>query len=106
MIMVCGSLAELFIHYKVIWLGFKSVFRASNAGLDSFAKKRGKTVAFFEKHGSGERSVDLVEDPARPEDQVKSWMWMLGLLVTLVVSFIICALQWVSYQRSLTLEFD
>ena len=94
MIMVCASLAELFIQYKVIWMALKTVFREVNSSLDNAAKKRGKTIAFFAKHGSGERHKELIEDPARPEDLVKDWMWMLGLVVTLVVAFIICHVQW------------
>ncbi len=94
--MVCCSMAELFIQYKVIYIAFKSLFQQACGAIDAAAKKRGKTMAFFEKHGGAEGHVDIVEDPAVPKDQVKDWMWILGLFVTIVIAMIICAVQWVS----------
>lgn len=94
MIMVCASMAELFIQYKVIWFAFKSIFHHSCAGVNSILVRRGKSNSFFEKHGAEIHSEDIVEDPARPEDQVKDWMWMSGLLATIVTAMIICHFQW------------
>lgn len=94
MIMVCGSLAELFIQYKVIWVAFKSVFQELNGAIDKAARKRGKIIPFCARHGQSQHNENIVEDPALPKDQVKDWMWMLGLLVTLVISFVICHIQW------------
>jgi len=96
MIMVCVSLAELFIQYKIIGIAFKSLFQSACSGLQEIAQRRGKTVPFFAKHGARYRNANIVEDPTRPEDQVKDWMWILGLLVTIVIAMIICQLQWVS----------
>ncbi len=97
MIMVCCSLAELFIQYKVIAIAFKSVWHQFCVAMDERAQKRGKPIAFFAKHGKAEEhNENIVEDPARPEDQVKTWMWVLGLLTTLGFAFVICQIQWVS----------
>jgi hypothetical protein len=95
MIMVCASMAELIIQYKVIYLAFKSLFQQASSGINTVLERRGKTSKFFAKHGNTERSTELVEDPARPEDLVKDWMWILGLLVTIVIAMIIFQLQWV-----------
>ena len=95
MIMVCASLAELFIQYKIIGIAFKSLFRSACSGLQARAQKRGKSIAFLEKHASKHRNANVVEDPAKPEDQVKDWMWIVGLIVTIVIAMIICQLQWV-----------
>lgn len=95
MIMVCVSLAELFIQYKIIAFAFKSLFQSACSSLQTAAQRRGKNVPFFEKHAAKHRNADVVEDPTRPEDQVKDWMWILGLLVTVVVAMIICQFQWV-----------
>jgi hypothetical protein len=95
MIMVCASLAELFIQYKIIGFAFKSLFRSSCSGLQGIAQKRGKSVPFLEKHAAKHRNANVVEDPAKPEDQVKDWMWIVGLIVTIVIAMIICQLQWV-----------
>ncbi|KFY17333.1 hypothetical protein V492_00743 [Pseudogymnoascus sp. VKM F-4246] len=94
MIMVCASLAELFIQYKVIWIAFKTVFRQVNVAIDEAARKRGKVIPFCARHAGTIDASDLVEDPFPPHQQVKDWMWMLGLVVTLVVSFVICHFQW------------
>ncbi|KAL3418201.1 oligopeptide transporter [Phlyctema vagabunda] len=95
MIMVCCSLAELFIQYKVIGFAFKTVFNEGCRGINQRLLKRGKSVKFFEKHGQEIRkNADIVEDPARPEDQVKNWVWMTGLVVTVVIAMIICHFQW------------
>jgi hypothetical protein len=95
MIMVCASLAELFIQYKIIAFAFKSLFQSACSGLQTHAQKRGKSIAFLEKHASKHRNANVVEDPAKPEDQVRDWMWIVGLIVTIVIAMIICQLQWV-----------
>lgn len=95
MIMVCASMAELIIQYKVIFIAFKSLFQQASAGINAAYEKRGKSNAFFAKHGNLEHHVELVEDPALPKDQVKDWMWTLGLLITIVIAMIIGQLQWV-----------
>ena len=94
--MVCCSLAELFIQYKVIGFAFKALFQSACSGIQDFAQRRGKSLAFFEKHAAAHRSGEVVEDPAKPEDQVKDWMWIVGLIATLVMAMIICHFQWVS----------
>jgi hypothetical protein len=97
MIMVCGSMAELFIQYKVIWIALKSLFHQACISIDGMLQKRGKNVPFFAKHSKNEDlNPDVIKDPARPEDQVKDWMWILGLVVTVVIAMVICQIQWVS----------
>lgn len=95
MVMVCSSMAELFVQYKAIWSGLKSVWNQSCAGINDTLVARGKTNAFFAKHGAHNiKDENLVEDPFPPEEQVKTWMWALGLLVTLVAGMIIFHFQW------------
>ncbi|RDW67633.1 hypothetical protein BP6252_09029 [Coleophoma cylindrospora] len=95
MIMVCSSMAELFIQYKIIWIALKSLFHQTCIALNARAQKRGKPIKFFEKHGKETRKhKDIVQDPAKPEDQVPDWMWILGLVVVIVLAMIICQLQW------------
>lgn len=102
MIMVCSSMAELFIQYKIIWIAFKSLFHQSCVAINTRAQKRGKPIKFFQKHGQEIRKYDdIVEDPAKPEDQVKDWMWILGLVITIVLAMVICQLQWVSIHDML-----
>ncbi|EAQ93873.1 hypothetical protein CHGG_02108 [Chaetomium globosum CBS 148.51] len=95
MVMVCSSMAELFVQYKAIWSGAKSIWNQSCRGINSVLVARGKSSAFFAKHGSNQiKDENVVEDPFPQEQQVKTWMWALGLLVTLVVGMIIFHFQW------------
>ncbi|KAL2022107.1 hypothetical protein VTK56DRAFT_6151 [Thermocarpiscus australiensis] len=95
MIMVCSSMAELFVQYKVIWIGFKSLWNQACDGINGSLQKRGKSSAFFAKHGATMvKHENHVEDPFPPEQQVRDWMWLLGLLVTTVLGFLIFHFQW------------
>jgi uncharacterized oligopeptide transporter (OPT) family protein len=95
MVMVCSSMAELFVQYKAIWSALKSIWNESCKGINDILIARGKSNAFFTKHGANQvKDENVVEDPFPPEQQVKTWMWSSGLLVTLVVGMIIFHLQW------------
>lgn len=95
MIMVCCSMAELFVQYKVIWIGFKAIWHQSCVGINGMLQARGKNVNFFAKHAVvDEKRENIVEDPARPEDQVKNWIWIVGLIATIVIAILIFHFQW------------
>ncbi|KAK0668193.1 putative transporter [Cercophora samala] len=95
MVMVCSSMAELFVQYKVIGSGVSTIWNQGCGGINSMLVKRGKSSNFFAKHGSPKvRSENMVQDPFPPEQQVKNWMWIVGLLVTVVISMIIFHFQW------------
>jgi len=93
MIMVCASMAELFIQYKTIWIGVKTAWRQSMKGIHGVMSKRGKAPAFMEKYAINERRADHVEDFATPDQQVPVWVWAPGIIITVVVTCIICAVQ-------------
>jgi len=95
MVMVCCSMAELIIQYKVIGVGFKAIWNQSCAGINNMLTKRGKSSPFFAKHGAERpKTDDMIEDPAAPEDQVKMWWWIVGLVATLVLAMLIFHFQW------------
>lgn len=94
MIMVCCALAELLIQYKIIWFALKTVGRSGCRGLNGFLAKRGKSSAFLEKRSAVLENENVVADPARDEDQVKPWMWILGLVVAIVIAIVIGEVQW------------
>lgn len=88
-------MAELLVQYKVIGIGFKAIWNQSCGGINNYLVSKGKSSPFFARHGAvREKSEDMVEDPAPSKDQVKNWMWILGLLVTVVIGMIIFQLQW------------
>ncbi|KAK3936231.1 OPT superfamily oligopeptide transporter [Diplogelasinospora grovesii] len=95
MVMVCCSMAELFVQYKVIGTGFAAIWRQSCAGINNMLVARGKASPFFAKHGAPrEKTADMIEDPAPADQQVRNWMWIVGLLATVVVAMIIFQFQW------------
>ncbi|KAK0624555.1 OPT oligopeptide transporter protein-domain-containing protein [Bombardia bombarda] len=95
MVMVCASMAELLIQYKVIWIGFKSLWNQSCNGINTRLVARGKTNAFFAKHGQLRvKGEDEIEDPAPKEEQVQAWMWIVGLIATVVIGMLIFQFQW------------
>jgi hypothetical protein len=93
MIMVCASVAELLIQYKIICIALKSLFQQSRAAINAATQKRGKRVSADQCNIK--RHTGIVEDPALPKDQVKDWMWILGLFVTIVIAMVIYSVQWV-----------
>jgi hypothetical protein len=82
--MVAVSIAEFCVQYKMIGYAFKTLFQESCASLLTIQKKRGKTSAFLEKHGQAEILGE--EDFAQPKDQMKTWEWSSGLLITIIVT--------------------
>lgn len=95
MVMVCSSMAELFVQYKAIWTGVKSLWNQSCSGLNGWLTARGKSNAFLAHHGRPMvKPENHVDDPFPAEQQVKNWMWILGLIVTLVVGMLIFHFQW------------
>ena len=100
MIMVCASVAELLIQYKIIYIAFKSLFQQSRAAINAVAQKHGQRVSA--DHNSIEHHTDTVKDPALPKDQVKDWMWILGLFVTIIIAMVIYSVQWVRSSEMFT----
>ncbi|EMR65843.1 putative oligopeptide transporter protein [Eutypa lata UCREL1] len=96
MIMVCTSMAELFVQYKVISYAFRSVWQKTCVSINDMLVKRGKHSAYFARKAATEvkGAEDMVEDPARPEDQVRVWMWSSGLVLTIVAGILIFHYQW------------
>ncbi|KAK0735266.1 OPT oligopeptide transporter protein-domain-containing protein [Lasiosphaeria miniovina] len=106
MVMVCASMAELVVQYKVIGVGFKSLWNQACSSANNALLSRGKSSAFLAKHGAPrERTEFEVEDPAPKEQQVKDWMWLTGLLVTLVVGMLIFHFLWEMHPGLTILSF-
>jgi len=101
MIMVCASMAELFIQYKTIWHALKTIYSHSMAGLNSLVVKRGKNSTFLEKQSAKPKTEDHVEDFATPQQQVPGWIWGPGIIVTVVVT---CAIGAVQYDMNVGLN--
>lgn len=94
MVLLVYSLIEFFLHFRVIWDGAKYAFRESCKSMDQMLKARGRNSTFLEKHGNRvDENSSLIEDFAPPEDQVATWIWVVGSIVFLVVACLVCELQ-------------
>lgn len=89
-------MAELAVQYKVIGYGGRVVWQKTCANIHSFMTKHGKHSKYFASHAEKEVKAanQMIEDPARPEDQVPMWMWVTGLIATIAVAMVIFAVQW------------
>ncbi|OTA95670.1 hypothetical protein M434DRAFT_393520 [Hypoxylon sp. CO27-5] len=96
MIMVCTSMAELFVQYKVIGYAGKVIWQKICANINSLLVKRGKRSNYFATRAAIEvkSAEDIIEDPAPRDQQVAMWMWIVGLIVTIAAGMVIFALQW------------
>lgn len=96
MVLICYSMAEFFVHWKVLYYGLKYAWHSSAAGINEFIAKRrqGNGVAFLEKQGRGKLDEDnLVEDFATPDQQVPTLLWTIGVVIVVVATCIIGELQ-------------
>ncbi|RYP68497.1 hypothetical protein DL771_006649 [Monosporascus sp. 5C6A] len=96
MIMVCTSMAELIVQYKVIGYACKTVWHKSCVTINDILVKRGKHSRYFSEKAANEikGAENMVQDPARPEDQVQIWMWSSGLVLTIAGAILIFHYQW------------
>lgn len=93
LVMIASSFAELGVQYKLIWFAFKSAWKGIAMGLNVGAGKLGKHSDFLERQ-SHIKAEHMVKDPAREEDQVQMWQWGPGLIVVIIATCIILALQY------------
>lgn len=95
MVLLCYSMAEFFVHFKIIWYGLKYSWTNLAGTMRDALAKRGRNSPFLEKQAArvvGESSA--VEDFATPDQQVANWVWVSGCVVVLAVTFIIFEIQY------------
>lgn len=94
--MVCSSMAELIVHWKIIYLGFGAGWKSVCTSVHHLLQKRNKRVDFFARVAEREEKLDenAVEDPATPDQQVATWIWVVGLFASVIIAILVMALQW------------
>ncbi|OCK81683.1 oligopeptide transporter [Lepidopterella palustris CBS 459.81] len=83
LLMIAVSFTELAMQWKIIWYAFKAVYRGICSGIYAAGRAAKKDLTFF-KNASSQSEDDLVEDSAEPHQLVKMWMWMPGLLLSII----------------------
>jgi OPT family oligopeptide transporter len=96
LIMVATSLAELLVQYKVIAHAGKATWKSMAEGFNQLSiKMNGAPSPYWERQAANVKDdPNMVADPARPEDQVPMWQWMLGLVVSIAVAILVFHYQW------------
>lgn len=80
---------ELACQWRAFWLPAKAVW----SNLLQLASSNLPFVIESRKFPKADQE-DVVEDPASPEELVKTWMWLPGLLVTLVLACLVMKIQY------------
>lgn len=89
--LVAVSLTELACQWRAFWLPAKAVW----SNLLQLASSKLPFVIESRKFQKADpRKFDVVEDPASPEELVKTWMWLPGLLVTLILACLVMKIQY------------
>ena len=94
MVLIVYSLIEFLIHFKILYTGSKLAVREAAVAINSRLQAKGKSNSWIEKQAS--KTIDesaLVEDFAPPEQQVPTWVWIVGTVVFLAVTAIIAQVQ-------------
>ncbi|TLD26101.1 oligopeptide transporter [Venturia nashicola] len=91
--MIAISFTELLLQWKIIWFAFQAVGRGVGKGLVDMAKLAGKDLAWL-RGKTAQPQTDLVEDPASEDEQVKMWMWLPGLVATIISICVVLGVQY------------
>lgn len=96
MVLVCYSMAEFLVHWKVLYYGAKYAWKSAAGTVNELvaSRRQGRGVPFLERQSRNkDDNRGLVEDFATPEQQVSTWVWVLGSVVVVVMTCIIGELQ-------------
>lgn len=94
MVLVCYSMAEFLVHWKVLYYGGKYAFTSACSKINNLLAKNGKSSNFFGKMASKNTKSENAEDFATKDQQVANWVWGLGLIAMIVITIIIGEIQW------------
>lgn len=94
LLMIAVSFTELFLQWKIILFAFQAVFRGICEGIYMTGKAAGKEFTWFQKKGE-RANEDMVPDSAADHELVKMWMWLPGLIVTIIC---ICVVMGVEFD--------
>lgn len=87
------KLAELALQYRVIFFVFKALARGIANGVNSMLRMVNKSSPALDKYGHQDEA-DMVEDPAKPEELVKVWMWGPLLILVIICSCVVMGVQY------------
>jgi OPT family oligopeptide transporter len=94
MVLIVYSMTEFLLHAKVIYDGAKYALQSSAASINTYMQSKGKNNAFLERQAAkAAAQTGAVEDFARDDEQVPTWLWSIGVVLAVVMACIVCELQ-------------
>ena len=100
--MQTNSQIELALQWRVLWFGFKALYRGIAAGIYALDRSMGKEIGILKRVGA-QAEEDLVEDPAESHQLVKMWMWLPDLLLSIICICVVLGVE-VSLSQIVSLE--
>jgi hypothetical protein len=91
--MIAISFTELLLQWRIIVFAFKAVGKGVAKGLYNLGRRSGRDIRVLRSTAEHE-TEDLIEDPAKPSEQVKMWMWAPGLLITIICMCVVMGVQY------------
>ncbi|KAF2202187.1 oligopeptide transporter [Delitschia confertaspora ATCC 74209] len=92
LLMIAVSFTELALQWRIIWFAFKAVYRAICAAIYNVGLKMKTELTFFKQ--SGDRADDdMVQDSAEDHHLVKMWMWMPGLILSIICTCVVMGVE-------------
>ncbi|KAK0661553.1 putative oligopeptide transporter [Lasiodiplodia hormozganensis] len=90
--MIAVSFTELALQWRVFVYGFRAIYRGCCGGIYAIGRAAGKELGYFHERSEQELK-DIVEDPALPSERVKTWMWLPGLVVTIIATCVVMGVE-------------
>ncbi|KAL1634554.1 hypothetical protein SLS56_002247 [Neofusicoccum ribis] len=90
--MIAVSFTELAMQWRVFVYGFRAIYRGCCGGIYAIGRAAGKELGYFEKNSKQELK-DVVEDPALPSERVRTWMWLPGLVITIITTCVVMGVE-------------
>ena len=97
--MIAVSFTELALQWRIFWFAFKALYRGIGSGIYAASRSMGKEITALKNFGT-QSEEDYVEDSAAPEDQVKMWMWIPGLLLSIVCICVVLGVEFEMVSRA------
>ncbi|KAF2007523.1 oligopeptide transporter [Amniculicola lignicola CBS 123094] len=92
LLMIAVSFTELALQYKVFWFAIKALWRGIGSGIYAAGRAAGKDIAYF-KNFEQQAEEDMVQDSAEPHQLVKLWMWLPGLILSIITICVVLGVE-------------
>ncbi|KAF1841384.1 oligopeptide transporter [Cucurbitaria berberidis CBS 394.84] len=83
LLLIAVSFTELALQWRILYFAGKALCRGLATGVYTLGRAMGKELNAFQHFGS-QSDEDYVEDSATDDEQVKMWMWLPGLVLSII----------------------